>query len=276
MMTTEHEGFQIYLKEISKNRVLSRDEERDLFAELAAGDEQVRGVIIDCNLKFVIRLARKFLGRGMPLEDLVQEGNIGLLEAIARFDHTLGFRFSTYSAFWIRQAIQVAVRQKGSMVRIPVRKSRQLGFLREIIQEYQSIHGRPPNEEEVAERLKITPEAAKELSRLGAAVLSIDTVENPDAPNLLEQLVDPDAVSPEESSMEMELKAKVAAVLDFLSERERQVLHHRYGFRTGTSLSLRKVSKSMGLSQEGVRRIEQRAIDKLRRPYARQTVNGLL
>lgn len=275
-MEYSDQGFRIYLDEISGNRVLTAEEERDLFQRIEAGDDEARQTVVDCNLKFVIRMARRFLGRGVPLEDLVQEGNLGLLEAIARFDYRLGYRFSTYAAFWIRQAIQVGVRQRGSLVRIPVRKSRQLGFLSEVMQEYLSVHGRPPTEEEIAERLEISVEDAQELVRLGDAVLSLDAVDENDAAPLMEQLEDPRAVCPMDYSEGRELRDKVREAMQYLSDRENEVLRSRFGFGSGVSRSLRKVSRRMGLSQEGVRRIEQRALSKLRRPYVRQTLSGLI
>lgn len=275
-MDYSDQGFRIYLDEIADNRVLTAEEERELFQRIESGDDAARQTVVDCNLKFVIRMARRFMGRGVPLEDLVQEGNLGLLEAIARFDYRLGFRFSTYAAFWIRQAIQVGVRQRGSLVRIPVRKSRQLGFMSEVIQEYLSVRGRQPTAEEIAERLEITPEDAQELVRLGEAVLSLDAGDENDASPLMEQLEDPKAACPADLSAEHELRDKVRGAMDFLSERENEVLRSRFGFGSGVGRSLRKVSRRMGLSQEGVRRIEQRALSKLRRPYVRQTLSGLI
>lgn len=275
-MEYSDQGFRIYLDEIASNRVLTAEEERELFQQVEAGDETARQTVVDCNLKFVIRIARRFLGRGLPLEDLVQEGNLGLLEAISRFDYRLGFRFSTYAAFWIRQSVQVAVRQRGSLVRIPVRKSRQLGFLSEIVQEYLSVHGRYPTEDEIAGRLEISADDARELVRLGEAVLSLDATADDDMSPLMEQLEDKDAVCPSEITQERELSEKVRGAMKFLTDREHEVIRSRFGFGTGVTRSLRKVSTRMGLSQEGVRRIEQRALSKLRRPYVRQTLNGLI
>lgn len=275
-MDYSDQGFRIYLDEIAANRVLTAEEERELFQRIEAGDEAARQTVIDCNLKFVIRIARRFMGRGLPLEDLVQEGNMGLLEAISRFDYRLGFRFSTYAAFWIRQSVQVGVRQRGSLVRIPVRKSRQLGFMSEVIQEYLSVHGRPPTEEEIAERLDISAEDARELVRLGEAVLSLDATEEGDVAPLMEQVEDPRALRASEVTAERELSDKVQGALKYLTERETEVIRSRFGFGTGVARSLRKVSRRMGLSQEGVRRIEQRALSKLRRPYVRQSLSGLI
>ena len=271
-------GFKTYLDEIGRNRVLTREEEVALFKRVEKGEAEARTIIVKCNLKFVIRIAQKFRGRGLPLEDLVQEGNIGLLEAIGKFKYRMGFRFSTYAAFWIRQSIQVAVRQRGSLIRIPVRKSRQLGFMTEVYNEYLSTVGRAPSETELAERLDITPEKAKELAQLGDAVLSLDApaVDDADAAPLMNLIADTKSKRTEERSIESEMREKVAAAMDCLTERESKVIEQRFGFGTGVSRSLRKVSRRLGLSQEGVRRVEQRALDKLRRTHVRQTIAGLI
>ncbi len=270
-------GLQVYLHEISPNKVLTREEEVALFKQLEKGDESVRETIIECNLKFVIQIAHKFRSRGVPLEDLIQEGNLGLMEAVKKFNHRLGFRFSTYAAFWIRQAIQVAIRQRGSLIRLPVRKSRQLGFMSEIIQEYWSTVGRPPTEVELAKRLKITATQARELARMGEAVLSLDMQIDNEGPSLVDILPDTTLVTMEDRRLAVERKQKLTlAMSESLSEREHTVIEKRFGFKSGLNQSLRKVSAQLGLSQEGVRRIEQRAINKLRRPRVRQMMAGLL
>ncbi len=275
-MAQEETGLKMYLDEIGQNRVLTRDEEVELFRRLRQGEESARQTIVECNLKFVIRVAQQFRGRGLALEDLIQEGNLGLLEAIEKFDHRRGFRFSTYAAFWIRQAIQIAVRQRGSLIRIPVRKSRQLGFMSEIVQEFWTRRGRPPTEAELAVRLRITTEKVRELTRLAEATLSLDRPPDPDGVPLLEMIPDHRAPSVREVTANREMLARVAEVLKLLTERESCVIAERFGFGGGEARSLRKVSSRMGLSQEGVRRIEQRALVKLRRPHIRQAIAGLI
>jgi RNA polymerase primary sigma factor len=256
---------------------MSREEEREHFRLYKdEGSEEARDAIVECNLRFVIRVAQQFRGRGLILEDLVQEGTLGLLEAIDKFDHRLGFRFSTYAAFWIRQAIQVAVRQRGSLIRIPVRKSRMLGFLGEFVQECRSTKGRAPTEGEVAERLSITKEKARELARLSETVLSLDAPVDDEGSLLLDLIPDRHSPSPDREARDNELTAKLSAALSLLSERETSVILQRYGMEEGTRRSLRGISRRMGLSQEGVRRIEQRAMGKLRRPHVSRTLVGLI
>ncbi|MBI1784230.1 RNA polymerase sigma factor RpoD/SigA [Candidatus Sumerlaeota bacterium] len=275
-MSNETNGLQSYLNEISRNRILLKEEEVEIFKQIEAGDEEARRTIIQCNLKFVIQIAHKFRSRGLPLEDLIQEGNLGLMEAVKKFNYRLGFRFSTYASFWIRQSIQVAIRQRGSLIRLPVRKARLLGFMNEVLQEYWSVKGRPPTEAELALRLKITQKQANELAQLGEAILSLDVPVEEGGIPLVEILQDQQAPHADERSMEVERRKKVAGILGFLTARENQVIRQRFGFKCGTTSSLRKVSVQMGLSQEGVRRIEQRALAKLRRAHVRQAVVGLL
>lgn len=266
----------MYLQDIGRNRVMTKDEEFACFQRLRDGDESVRREIIERNLRLVVRLAVKFQNKGLSLEDLIQEGNIGLLEVIDRFDHTLGFRFSTYAAFWIRQAMQVAVRKQGSLIRLPVRKSRQLGRLGELINEFHSLNGRAPNAKELAERLKISENQVDDLIKVSRTALSLDCVLDEDGQTLQDKLPDDNALLPSEESMKRELGRKVRQALSQLSEREHTILHLRFGLGGSKARSLRNVSRQVGLSQEGVRRVEQRALAKLAKPSMRNQLASLL
>ena len=144
-----------YLDEIAKHKVLTREEEIALFQRLEAGDELARGEIVEANLRFVIKIALQFSNRGMSIADLIQEGNIGLLDVVSKFDWRRGFRFSTYAAFWIRQAIQLATRKQANVIRLPIRKSRMLGHVSESIRTFAAAHNRPPTNRELALLLEI-------------------------------------------------------------------------------------------------------------------------
>jgi RNA polymerase primary sigma factor len=265
-----------YLNEISHHRVLTKQEEHDLFERLRQGDAGAREEIICCNLRLVARLSRSFRGKGLSSEDLIQEGNIGLLEVIDRFDHELGYRFSTYAAFWIRQAIQVAVRRQGSLIRLPVRKARMLGQISEIVQETQSLKGRMPTPVELAKRLGIGEAQLDVLLRLSNMTLSLDAPLDEDGDTLGEHLADLSTPSAREQSMRREMTQRVHRALNQLSEREHSVLRMRFGFSDRKPRSLRNISRRVGLSQEGVRRVEQRALSKLGRPHMRQMLAGLI
>jgi RNA polymerase primary sigma factor len=223
-----------YFQDVSANRVLTKAEEVALFQRLEAGDPEARQEIISCNLKFVIQIAQRFRSRGMPLEDLIQEGNIGLLEAVGKFDWHLGFRFSTYAAFWIRQSIQVAIRQRGSLIRIPVRKARLLGFMNEALQEHLSLHGRMPTDVELARRLEITVEQARELAQLSDSIYSLDTPSEDGRTPLMDVLADPHTPSAEEVSLHAERKHLLDGAMQGLSDRE-SLPARRATTRPGTS-----------------------------------------
>jgi RNA polymerase primary sigma factor len=275
-MERDPSAYKSYMNEISRHRLLTKQDEFDLFERLHGGDETARQEIIESNLRLVVRLSQRFRGRGLCDEDLIQEGNIGLLEVIDRFDHHLGFRFSTYAAFWIRQAIQVAVRRQGSMIRLPVRKARMLGRISEIVHEYQSLQGRMPTPAEMAERLEVSTDQLKDLLRLSRTTLSLDAPLDEDGNTLGEHV--PDRATPlaSETTMRREMTDKVQNALRQLTEREHSILRMRYGLHGRKPRSLRNISREVGLSQEGVRRVEQRALSKLARPHMRRQLAGLI
>lgn len=270
------DGIKTYLKQISGNRVLTKDEEHAIFERLRGGDESARQEILCCNLRLVVRLAQQFRGKGLAMEDLIQEGNMGLLEVIERFDHNLGFRFSTYAAFWIRQSMQVALRKQRSMIRIPVRKMRQLGRINDVMQEFQSICGRPPTTAELAHRLQTDEAHIHDLMSLSRTAVSLDMPLDDDGATLQDHLADETLRTASEQTMRVELEARIGAALAQLSEREHSVLRLRFGLGGNKPRSLRNISKRVGLSQEGVRRVEQRALAKLGRQQFRCQLAGLL
>jgi len=256
----------IYLGEVHEETVLTREQEIALFKRYEAGDAKAREEIVRANLRFVVKVACEFLNRGVPLADLIQEGNIGLLEVIPKYNWRKGYRFSTYAAFWIRQAIQTALRRQSSLIRLPVRKSRLLGRISEQVQRFRLEWGREPTVEELAERTGTSAEEIEHLLSLRDGLVSLDSQQDEDDTRLLDTITRPDAKSPRDVAVEKQMRSKVMRVLDFLGEREGRIMRLRYGFENGKTLSLRRTSKIVGLSQEGVRRIEQRALAKLRRP----------
>jgi RNA polymerase primary sigma factor len=269
-------GIQQYFKEIGRHSVLTKEEEHDVFERLRQGDESARERIISCNLRLVVRMAQRFQNRGLSLEDLIQEGNIGLMEVIERFDHTLGFRFSTYAAFWIRQAIQVAVRKQGSLIRLPVRKTRHLGRMSEIVQEFQAVKGRAPSEAELAQGLQLSLDQVQDLARMNRTMLSLDAPLDEDGATLKDWLRDDRTPLPLQQSMRKQMADRVRLALRQLTPREHSILSLRFGLNGQGARSLRKVSTRIGLSQEGVRRVEQRALAKLGRQHMRGQLGGLL
>ena len=269
------DGLQDYLKQIGDHRRLTAKEETDLAKRIEAGDTQARDELVSCNLLLVVKLALKYRNCGVPLVDLIQEGNIGLLNVVERYDWRKGFRFSTYAAFWIHQEIQNAVRSNTAMIRLPVRKSRLLGRVKDAIEQFTMHEGREPGIEELAEFL------GEEVSRIESVlpsrepVVSLDSVQHPDGRSLMDTIADT-AVSASDSLHDEQSRAQVHKVVNCLPEIERRVLAERFGLGGGTALSLRKVSRKVGLSQEGVRRVEQRALGRLRRPAYSSQLQGTL
>lgn len=271
-----NEDLKYYLKEVAKRPVLTREQEVALFSRLAAGDSSARSEIVEANLRFVIKIAIGFSGRGVPLSDLIQEGNIGLLDVVDKFDYTRGFRFSTYAAFWIKQAIQLALRKQCNVIRLPIRKSRFLGHLNEAISNFTQSHGHPPSTRELALVMDTDETKLEQLIALRDSVLSLDCESDEEGAQLLQKLRDDITPSPYQRCLDSEKRQHVSEALDLLSEKEQRVLRLRYGLGNGSSLSLRSTSKIVGMSQEGVRRVERKALRKLRRSAARSVLCGLL
>ena len=263
-----HDGLSVeaYMKEVGQIPVLSPKEEVELFRRYQTGDEAAREKLVRSNLRFVVKIASGFGGQGLPLSDLIQEGNTGLLEVIDKFDHRKGFRFSTYASFWIRQAIQMGLRRQRGITRLPVRKSRLLGHMKEAINDFLRRDGREPTAAELAETLEVDESVIEQLMQYRKSYCSLDEEPAEGHTSLLETLPSTDTPSPRDACAEKLLKRQVAKLLQLLDARERKILSLRFGFLTGSNFSLRSTSKVMGLSQEGVRRIEKKALAKLRRP----------
>jgi len=254
-----------YMEDVSRYPVMTRDEELETFRRLGNNDPAARSKIIESNLRFVVKIALGYQGRGLPLSDLIQEGNIGLMEVVERFDYKRGFRFSTYAAFWIRQSIQLALRRKTAVVRLPIRKARSLDHLRGHIQESRSCYGRDPDVNELATASGLSEDDVMALLNLPDSTVPIDDSEDGEGSNLLDTLTDASAPDVREGILEHETRAHISRAMSVLTPRERRIVALRHGLDDSVSRSLREVSRIVGLSQEGVRRIERRAFDKLRR-----------
>ncbi len=271
------DGIADYLRTVSKNEVLTRERERELFQRMEQGDESAREDIVRCNLRFVVKIALRYKGHGLPLADLIQEGNVGLLTVIDKFDWRKGCRFSTYAAFWIRQEIQAALRRRGNLIRLPVRKARLLSKINEYIRSRAQYDGREPDTTEIAAHLGVEVEKVEAIMPFRDSVLSLEAERAEDGSTLLDILPEEGAELPGDRLAADECREVVCDALRVLTAREREVMVHRYGFgEDGRALSLRKTSTIVGLSQEGVRRVEQRAIGKLQRPGVSRQLRYLL
>lgn len=259
-----------YLQEIGKVPLLSREEEVALAKGVAQGDERAREKLIQANLRLVVSIAKDYRGQGLDLLDLIQEGNLGLMRAVEKFDYTKGCKFSTYASWWIRQAITRALADQARAIRIPIHMLDRLKALHRLREKHVGETGEPPDREAVAEELDLSMDQVKQLETL---VLSTASLEHPlggdEGATLEDLLPDEQAPSPPQQSYRDWLREELERALRQLNEREREILVLRYGLRDGRAHTLEEVAQVFHLSRERIRQLEAKALDRLRLP-ARQ------
>ena len=264
-----NDSVKIYLKEIGKVRLLSAQEEIDIAKRIAAGDEEAKQELINANLRLVISIAKRYAGRGMPFLDLIQEGNMGLIKAVEKFDYTKGFKFSTYATWWIRQAITRAIADQARTIRIPVHMVETINKItraqRQLVQEL----GREPTAEEISEKLDgaLSPDRITEIQCINQEPVSLETpIGEEDDSHLGDFIEDKEVVSPSEYTTKSLLKDELYEVLQELTDREARVLELRYGLLDNHPRTLEEVGKEFNVTRERIRQIEAKAIKKLRHP----------
>ena len=259
----------MYLKEINKIPLLSRDEETELAQRAKAGDKIAKDKIVRANLRFVVNVAKKYQNRGLDLTDLISEGNIGLLTAIDRYDVSKGYHFISYAVWWIRQAILKAIYEKSKMIRLPLNRANELV---QIEKARKSVGGSKTEEQEIreiAEMLNMDKAHVRDLLNIARDMISLDTVVNPgdsDSSSLGEFISDSLYDDPEEHAMQTSMKEDIDAVLDSLTEKEAEVLRCRFGLNGKESMSLKEVGDVFHLTKERIRQIEKKAIRRLKHP----------
>jgi RNA polymerase primary sigma factor len=263
-------AFQIYVRQISHYPLLTRDEERALSAAIMGGDAMAKNRMINANLRLVIKIARSFTGMGVPLMDLISEGNIGLVKAVERFDAAKGTKFSTYGSWWIRQGITRALSTQGKTIRLPVHMIDKLAKIRRVGAALSSELGREASPDEIAEEMGIDPAKLHLLLSVASRPSSLDEAIGEEETGLGERLCDPAAVNPLHELSEQSERAELTGVMDQLNDREREILSNRFGLHGGQPETLKQVGDRMGVSRERIRQIEAEAIAKLKRVYVLQ------
>ena len=257
----------VYLKEIGTVPLLSSEEELELAKRVVEGDEKAKKRLSEANLRLVVSIAKRYLGRGMHFLDLIQEGNLGLMKAVEKFDYTKGFKFSTYATWWIRQAITRAIADQARTIRIPVHMVETMNKVRRVSGQLLHNHGREPTPEEVAEELNMPVEKIREIMRASQDPLSLETpIGEEDDTHLGDMVPDGDALAPVEEASHVLLREQLMDVLGTLTPRERKVLQMRFGISGGRPHTLEEVGKEFDVTRERIRQIEAKALRKLRHP----------
>ena len=260
------DSIDLYLKAISSIPLLSAEQEGDLARKIEAGDKEARKVMISSNLRLAVSIAKRYVGRGLPLLDLIEEGNLGLIKAVDRFDYKRGTKFSTYASWWIRQAITRAIADQGRTIRLPVHITDLISrWLRVSLQLAQKL-GRQPTVPEIANNMGISEDKVKNIAKLAQQPASLEApVSEPNQGQLSDLLANLSVVSPFEELDEHLRREEVLRLLEHLREKERETLIQRYGLRDDIPRTLEEIGKTFNLTRERVRQIEAEAIKKLRR-----------
>ncbi len=257
----------VYLKEIGRVPLLSSDEEINLAIRIADGDVAAKQRLSEANLRLVVSIAKRYLGRGMQFLDLIQEGNLGLIKAVEKFDYTKGFKFSTYATWWIRQAITRAIADQARTIRIPVHMVETINKLIRVSRQLLQELGREPTPEEIAEELDMPVERVREILKISQEPVSLETPIGEEEDSHLGDFIQDDNVPvPAEAAAATLLKEQLDEVLDTLTEREQKVLRLRFGMNDGRARTLEEVGKEFDVTRERIRQIEAKALRKLRHP----------
>jgi RNA polymerase primary sigma factor len=274
----------MYLKEIGRVPLLSMEQEKSLAMRIEAGElelqkngtadshivadgEEAKRQLTEANLRLVVSIAKKYVGRGMLFLDLIQEGNLGLIRAVEKFDYRKGYKFSTYATWWIRQAITRALADQARTIRIPVHMVETINRLIKVSRQLLQELGREPSVEEIAEAMALTPEKVREVMKISQEPISLETpIGEEEDSHLGDFIEDQEAVAPAEAASVMLLKEKMADVLQNLTDRERKVLVLRFGLEDGHQRTLEEVGQEFGVTRERIRQIEAKALRKLRHP----------
>ena len=257
----------MYLKEIGQIKLLTMEEELELADRIMAGDQEAKTILAEANLRLVVSIAKRYVGRGMLFLDLIQEGNIGLMKSVEKFDVGKGFKFSTYATWWIRQAITRAIADQARTIRVPVHMVETINKLARIQRQMTLELNREPSEEELAKKMNVSVEKIREIYKISQEPVSLETpIGEEDDSHLGDFVPDERNMSPEEYATNEMLKDEISEVLLTLTEREEKVIRLRFGLEDGKSRTLEEVGQMFGVTRERIRQIEAKALRKLRHP----------
>jgi RNA polymerase primary sigma factor len=257
----------MYLKEIGKISLLSLDEELELSERVTKGDQEAKNILAESNLRLVVSIAKRYVGRNLSFLDLIQEGNMGLMKAVEKFDANKGFKFSTYATWWIRQAITRAIADQAKTIRVPVHMVETINKLKRIQRQLTLEFNREPTEEELSEKMGIPIDKIREIIKIDVDPISLEKPTREDEDSCVADFIKDDSnMGPEEYAINQLLKDAISDVLLTLTEREEQVLRLRFGLEDGTCRTLEEVGNMFGVTRERIRQIEAKALRKLRHP----------
>ena len=267
----------VYLKEIGRVPLLSAEEEVELAIRMSQGDVAAKKRLSEANLRLVVSIAKRYVGRGMQFLDLIQEGNLGLIKAVEKFDHTKGFKFSTYATWWIRQAITRAIADQARTIRIPVHMVETINKVKKVNSQLLHENGHEPTNEQIAEKLEMPVEKVREIMRVAQEPVSLETpIGEEEDSHLGDFIPDEDAPAPSDVASLTMLKEQLNEVLATLTSREAKVLRLRFGLEDGRSRTLEEVGKEFNVTRERIRQIEAKALRKLRHPSRSKKLKDFL
>lgn len=267
----------VYLKEIGRVPLLSPEEEIDLAVRIKDGDEAAKKRLSEANLRLVVSIAKRYLGRGMQFLDLIQEGNLGLIKAVEKFDYTKGFKFSTYATWWIRQAITRAIADQARTIRIPVHMVETINKVKKVSSQLLHTNGHEPTADEISEELDMPVDKVREIMRVAQEPVSLETpIGEEEDSHLGDFIPDEDAPAPDTAASHTLLREQLSEVLQTLTPREEKVLRLRFGLEDGRSRTLEEVGREFNVTRERIRQIEAKALRKLRHPSRSKKLKDFL
>ncbi|MBQ7989502.1 MAG: RNA polymerase sigma factor RpoD [Oscillospiraceae bacterium] len=274
---TVDDPVKIYLRDIGKVPLLTTEQETELAKKMKEGDTKARKKLAEANLRLVVSIAKRYVGRGMQFLDLIQEGNLGLIKAVEKFDYEKGFKFSTYATWWVRQAITRAIADQARTIRIPVHMVETITKVKKTSTALLHQNGRDPTPEEIAQELEITPDKVREIMRIAQDPVSLETpIGEEEDSHLGDFIPDEEAPAPADAASLILLKEKLGEVLSTLTDREEKVLRLRFGLEDGRSRTLEEVGQEFEVTRERIRQIEAKALRKLRHPSRSKKVKDFL